>query len=239
MSSAAPYLDRFEQVRQEWLAIGREPVVDLDRFDQVKREADVLAAAGLWDSGPADMLSVLGRQRDELVHSRLVGWLLVPTNRHGLGRAVLTGFLDALWPSEALMRTGPVIAELEVPAVGLDNAGRLREARADIVLRGDGMTVVVENKLDAGEQPEQCERLYWSFAGGPGDTRWVFLTPSGREPETATSPEASAAWRAMGYRQFGSIVAAAVEAAGASSSLGRATAVQYLETLTRSVARHG
>ena len=44
------------------------------------------------------------------------------------------------------------------------NAGNRVEARADIVVQGDGLIVVIENKLDAGEQPEQCERLYWSWA---------------------------------------------------------------------------
>ncbi len=137
------------------------------------------------------MLSVLGRQRDELIHSRLIGWLLVPTNRHGLGRRFLTAFLDHLWPDEALLRSGPVFADLEVTGSGPDETGRLREARADVVLRAETLTVVIENKLDAGEQPDQCERLYWAWASESGETRWVFLTPTGRAPVTATSDTAS------------------------------------------------
>lgn len=239
MTPAAPDLSRFEQVRREWLAITRLPPVDIERFERLKREADALADAGLWDSGPSDMLSILGRQRDELMHSRLIAWLLVPTHRHGLGRAALTCFLEALWPGEALMRSGPVVSDLEVPASGLDDAGRLREARADLVLHGDGVTVVVENKVDAGEQPEQCERLYWAWASEPGDNRWVFLTPTGRAPLTATSDAAKSAWRTMSYRELRAIVAVAIEGARASSSTGRASAAQYLETLTRRVApRH-
>lgn len=235
---AATDQERFDRVRQEWLALTQRPLIDLERFADVKRQADVLADAGHWDSGPSDMLSILGRQRDELMHSRLIGWLLVPTHRHGLGRTVLAGFLDALWPGEALMRSGPVVADLEVPAVGLDSTGHLREARADIVLHGDGLTVVIENKVDAGEQVEQCERLYWAFAGDPGDTRWLFLTPSGRAPRTTTSPEADQAWRTMSYREFRAIVAAAIETSSPSSAIGRTTAMQYLETLTRSMPRH-
>ena len=144
---------RLDRVRAEWLAISRMPAPDLERFARVKLEADALVDSGAWDSGPSDMLGVLGRQRDELMHSRLLAWLLVPNHRHGLGRAVLAGFLDALWPGEGLMRSGPVTADLEVPAAGVDEDGRLREARADIVLRGDGVTVVVENKLGAGSSP--------------------------------------------------------------------------------------
>lgn len=227
---------RFDQVRAEWLAISRMPALDLKRFAQIKSEADALAESGAWDSGPSDMLSVLGRERDELLHSRLIAWLLVPNHHHGLGRGVLAGFLDALWPGDGLMRSGPVTAELEVPGAGIDEDGRLREARADIVLRGDGVTVVVENKLDAGEQPDQCERLYWAFAGEPGEVRWVFLTPSGREPVTAKSPAAIDSWRSIGYRDLRGIVDAAIADARANSSAGRATAAQYLETLTRTTA---
>lgn len=222
---------RFEAVRADWLAITRPPSGDFQRFAEVKAEATALVDAGRWVSGPEDMLRVLGRQRDELIHSRLIAWLLVPTNRHGLGRAVLDGLLRRLWPGEELLRSGPVVADLEVPGTGLDADGRLRAARADIVIRGDGVTIVVENKLDAGEQPDQCERLYWAWATEPGDTRWVFLTPSGRAPVTTTSDAAREAWRVLGYRDFLAIYTAAIDAAAQSGSLGRATAWQYRATL--------
>ena len=226
---------RFAAVRNEWLAITQLPAPDPDQFSQVKREADALVNAGLWTSGPSDMLSVLGRQRDELMHSRLIGWLLVPTNRHGLGRAFLTGFLDHLWPGEALLRSGPVFVDTEETGSALDNAGRQRDARADLVLRGDGLTVLIENKLDAGEQPEQCERLYWAWATAPGEKRWVFLTPQGRPPVTATSDAARSAWQTMSYADIRQIVAAALQSAPASSTTGRATANQYLASLVEGV----
>lgn len=231
-----PMDEHFEQVHAEWLAITRLPAPTAERFIKVKLEADRLMDAGLWTSGPADMLSVLGRQRDELVHSRLLAWLLVPTNRHGLGRGFLTGFLDAIWPDEDLLRTGPVFVETEVNGAGLDDAGTLREARADIVLRGDGLTVLIENKLDAGEQPAQCDRQYWAWASEPGETRWVFLSPSGRAPLTATPGVVADAWRSMSYAQVRNVVAAALDASVPAAAMGRATATQYLTTLTGAVA---
>jgi hypothetical protein len=227
---------RFEAVRAEWLAITEVAPLSLERFLVVKGEADALVAAGRWTSGPHDMLSILGRQRDELMHSRLIAWLLVPTNQHGLGRAVLHGFLDRLWPGEALLRSGPVFVETEVSNSAPDDLGARSEARADIILRGEGLTVVVENKLDAGEQPEQCERLYWTWANEPMDTRWVFLTPTGRAPMTARSDAARAAWRTMSYAELRDIVRGAIQAANASATTGRLPAIQYLETLSRGVA---
>src|SRR4029079_7813812 len=80
MSDMTAAAIRIESTRAEWHAITRRPRVDLERFTAVKTEADDLVNRGLWTSGPSDMLSVLGRQRDELIHSRLIAWLLVPTN---------------------------------------------------------------------------------------------------------------------------------------------------------------
>jgi hypothetical protein len=227
----------FERVQAEWLAITQHPLPDLGRFSEIKSQADALINAGRWTSGPFDMLSVLGRQRDELVHSRLIGWLMAPTGRHGLGRAFLSGFVDALWPGEGLLRTGPVLVETEVSGMGMDDDGRLHEARADIVVRGDGLTIVIENKLDAGEQPEQCERLYWGWAAEPGDKRWVFLTPSGRVPVTTTSEAARGAWRTMSYRGLRDVVERALDEGASLSATGRPTATQYLATLTEAIAR--
>ena len=47
--------------------------------------------------------------------------------------------------------------------------------------------ISIENKLDAGEQPEQISRYQGALLRGfPGRTRVLaFLTPTGREPTTA------------------------------------------------------
>jgi hypothetical protein len=131
---------RIEEVRAEWHAFAQPPPLDLERFAAVKADADDLVDRGLWTSGPGDMLSVLGRQRDELIHSRLIAWLLVPTNRHGLGL-------------------------------------------------------------------------------------------------TATSDPARSVWRAMSYRELHDIISNAIEGAQMDSSIGRATALQYLSSLNRAYGR--
>lgn len=234
---SSPDIRRLEQVRSEWLAITRDPVPDDQRFSETKRQAEELIDTGRWSSGPADMLSVLGRQRDELTHSRLIGWLLIPTGRHGLGRAFLRAFLDAVWPGEAFMASGPVTVEIETTASALDEDGQFRGARADIVVRGNDVTVVIENKLDAGEQPDQCERLYWSWAADPGDTRWLFLTPTGRPPVTATSTAARAAWRTMSYAQLHTALNVALDQSQPTAAAGRPAVLQYLATLSGAIAR--
>src|SRR4051812_23724791 len=76
-TAAALDLNRFESLRAEWRAFAVLPPPNGERFRAVKHEADVLIHAGLWTSGPSDMLTVLGRHRDELMHTRLISWLLV------------------------------------------------------------------------------------------------------------------------------------------------------------------
>lgn len=227
---------RFDQVQREWAAIVKPRTPDGWRFAEVKAEAEALVQRGLWVSGPSDMLSVLGRSRDELMHSRLLAWLLVPTNRHGLGRGFLTAFADRLWPNDGLLRTGTVTVDTEESGSAVDEEGALREARADIVIRGEGVTIVIENKLDAGEQPAQCERLYWGWAAQAADARYVFLTPSGRAPTTAETDVARSAWQAMSYGDVRAVLTGVLEASPVSTAAGRETAGQYLHTLRLAVA---
>ncbi len=222
---------RLEEVRAEWLAITRLPPPDEDRFAEIKGEANAIIDAGLWVSGPSDLLSVLGRQRDELTHSRILGWLLSPTGGHGLGRRFLRTLLDHVWPGEGLLQSGVVTVGIEVTRSAADEFGLSREARADVVLVGEDVTVVIENKLDAGEQVDQCERLYWAWADQPTEVRWLFLTPTGREPVTTSSAAARAAWRPMSYADVRRLIAAALADHTVRSGIGHSSAMQYLETL--------
>src|SRR5688572_4715448 len=104
---------RFDQARAEWLRITGPASPDPDRFAELKREANDIIDAGLWVSGPGDLLGVLGRQRDELTHSRMIAWLLTPTGRHGLGRSFLRNLLDHVWPGEGLLQSDLVAVETE------------------------------------------------------------------------------------------------------------------------------
>jgi hypothetical protein len=225
---------RFDRVRAEWLAITRPPTLDVDRLARVKREADEIIRAGLWVSGPDDLMSVLGRQRDEVMHSRVIAWLLRPTSRHGLGSRFLNALIEHVWPDEHLVRTGLITVEVETTRSAADDVGQSHRARADIVVYGENATLVIENKVDAGEGIDQCERLYWSWADQPTDTRWLFLSPTGRPPVTATSAEALAAWRTVSYGEVRRLLEGVLSSAGEPSATpGRATAHQYLATLSK------
>lgn len=176
---------QFEEMEREWTAIGRRELARLmdawqARMAATAFEYESLVARGLWVSGHADFLGVIHRQRDELAHSRLLAWLLTPTARHGLGSALLSRLLE-------YCRESPTLTPPFVRAVTCEYTRNTR--RADIIVWGDDFTLVIENKVDADEQPDQCDDLYANFKNEPGST-FVFLTPHGGVPRTATTSEA-------------------------------------------------
>ncbi len=143
-----------------------------------------LVAAGDWHAhGPADLLTIAGYGRTEVAHTAILGWLLGPAREHGLGSAML----DA------------VLGEVGLPPVGAADQGLVRvtteevrqHRRADIVVRFPGRVLVIEAKVDADESVDQCNDLHALFGDEP-DAVFVFLTPSGRAPTSATGAAAEA-----------------------------------------------
>jgi hypothetical protein len=224
---------RYALLWSEWLALGPPAVSDLRQFVELEREVADLVELGQWESGPADLLSVLGRHGDELFHSSLIAWLAQPAARHGLGRQFVVRLFDRLWPGEMLAATGPVTTDTEVTNSGTGEDGHTQLAsRADVIIRADNLVVVIENKVWAGEQPDQCERLYRSWVGEAQDVRWLFLTPNGVAPTTAVSDAAKRAWCRVSYLDIRAALSDALDAApNREGHLGRATARQYLATL--------
>lgn len=184
-------------------------------------EQAALLAAGRWTRGPADLLSVVGVDRAEAVHSAAVAWLLDPRMRHGLGSEFLSRMLRRCFPGDTFTRPEGARCEREV----------LRGAvRADIVVRGDEWTVVIENKIDAGESDGQCDAYHDLFCEERG-AHYVFLTPSGRSPATATG-EAAEAFRPLGYRAVLEDLQGALAATRADPDTpGRRAAVAYVDAL--------
>ncbi len=161
-------------------------------LDVMQAEQRALIAAGRWLTGPADVLGVIGWDRWELAHSAAVAWLLDPRMRHGLGSRLLGKLLMRCFADDPLPDLGTAWCETEVPRGG---------SRIDILAHADGLTLVIENKVDALENSDQCETYFDYFHDDPG-ARFIFLTPTGDAPTTARSEAANAAWRALSYRDL-------------------------------------
>lgn len=148
-----------------------------EAMTEMRQRHDRLVSDGLWLTGPSDFFEIVGLARHENTHSRLLGWLLTPTARHGLGCGLVERLVEHC--------TGaPVSVPPAVRKVVFSEWRNDREA--DLVVWGGSFTLVIENKVDASEQPSQCDDLYENFKNEKAPL-FVFLTPDGRRPHTATT----------------------------------------------------
>ncbi len=192
-------------------------------FKDLVEHRNSLVRARKWVSGPTDFLTILGRQRRELDHCAVLAWLMDPKAPHGLGTDFLGGFLH-----KAL---GEGFAADDLARAETNREVSRMHSRADIVIDCPNMTVVIEAKVDAEEGSGQCDRLYKDWRG---DCQFVFLTPRGDRPQTATGA-ASAAFNTMRMSDVPSLLEEALRESAVVSpdSPGRAAVQTYLQTLRR------
>jgi hypothetical protein len=130
-----------------------------------------------------------------------LGWLLDPDGWHGLGNQVLSGLLTQLGLPSVIEH--PVLVTTEETRSG-------GETRADLVVRMPGLTLLVEAKVYADEQPDQCDRLADLWAAE--NPSLVFLTMDGRSPWTAV--RSAALWQRLTWHQVAGIVQTAAQTPG-------------------------
>ncbi|MYB06593.1 MAG: hypothetical protein F4Y24_09600 [Gemmatimonadetes bacterium] len=184
---------------------------------------DRLVSDGLWLSGPSGFLDIIGLARHENTHSRMLEWLLRPTARHGLGSGLVRRLMEHC--------TGQL--ELEPVAVREVAYSVWRNGReADLVVWGRDFTLIIENKVDAQEQDAQCDDLYENFKHEIAPL-FIFLTPDGRQPFTATTPEAYRAFTALSWPEVRVMLEAALNESRPATTLADAGDVvrNYLRTL--------
>ena len=236
---------RLAALREEWARVEqaieeqdrrslREKVAEWEPLvARLRDEHRRLVAEGRWLRGPADLMAVLDQERRETYHSKAIAWLLDPLAPHGLGAGFLDAFLAACDDSWGAVEDPSGVTVQCEEARG--------ECRADIVVRADGFTLVVENKIDAGEGIRQCERIYEAFRH-EHEPRFVFLTLNGQPPLTA-SDEAAEHFRTVRYRDLADALETllhdeklerpSADGPSPSNTLGRSTALNYAHTLRR------
>ena len=190
---------------------------------EMRRHHNRLVSEGLWMTGPSDFLDIIGLARHENTHSRMLKWLLKPTARHGLRCGLVRRLVEHC--------TGePVPVPVAVRRVGFSQWRNNREA--DLVVWSDDFTLVIENKIDAPEQDHQCDDLYENFKSENGPL-FLFLTPDGRRPNTATAPGTQRAFKTLSWPEFGAMIKAALnESRPAAGFVSGVDVVRsYLQTL--------
>lgn len=133
---------------------------------------------GLWQKVYFNIFETLGYQRLEVVHSNILAWLLSPEESHGLGDKFLRAFVYEVFNKKDLPNNLPVKVFRE-KSEGRD--------RPDIIIEGHKWWLVIENKIDSGEQEDQTKR-YAAKYKCRGKLRenvfLAFLSPSGWLPKS-------------------------------------------------------
>lgn len=199
------------------------PCMDWEvEMTKIEGEFNALVNSGKWNVGNEDLLSIIGRGRYELFHSSILAWMLNPSEKHGLG----TLFLESVLRSCGIEDFGDLRfarAETEI---------QHSETRADIVVFCDQITLIIENKIYAGEQPEQCKRLEKRFSHHPRAV-FVFLTPDGRRPLTVEN-SAESIWKSISYSKIAMLIEVALTSANKQEGGPALSTVRnYLKTLER------
>ncbi|MES5005079.1 PD-(D/E)XK nuclease family protein [Prevotella disiens] len=130
-----------------------------------------------------NVFSALNMCSDEVrLHSRLLATLLNPKANHGLENEFLKLFLIALGlPEDYITHCKEQIVERPIGEVTETTGGRI-----DIILEDRGHAVIIENKIYAGDQPNQLLR-YYNYGVkqfGENNFKLVYLTLNGSEPSS-------------------------------------------------------
>ena len=130
-----------------------------------------------------NVFSALDICSDEMrLHSRLLATLLNPEASHGLGNEFLKLFLIALGlPEDYITYCKEQIVERPIGEVTETTGGRI-----DIILEDRGHAVIIENKIYAGDQPNQLLRYhnYGVKTFGENNFKLVYLTLYGCDPSS-------------------------------------------------------
>ena len=128
-----------------------------------------------------NVFSALNMCSDEMrLHSRLLATLLNPKASHGLGNEFLKLFLIALGlPEDYITYCKEQIVERSIGEVTETTGGRI-----DIILEDGKHAVIIENKIYAGDQPNQLLRYhnYGVKTFGENNFKLVYLTLYGCKP---------------------------------------------------------
>ena len=184
-----------------------------------------------------NLFDVLGVERSELRHSRVLEWLIDPRGSHGLGNSFLRGFLKCI--SSDGDRTGVSrVSPAVVDGWDLLDVETVRERdRIDILVVGesDGFVCLIENKVDSKEHTNQLSRYlkvveqrYPCLKVLP-----VYLTPVGAKPSKERDAER---FVSLGYSEIVELLRDVLETRVAMVNSNVAVFLeQYEQTLRRRI----
>jgi len=178
--------ERFEELKQKQAEQFTIQFTNfIPRFLEAQKEAEIM---GRKNAPDFNIFRFLKYERQEEFHSRFISYMLNPRESHGQGHLFMEIFFENLRSKntnlllpEANINKGIWLVRREVFS---------RFGNLDIVLQNKmlGAMYVIENKVDANEQPGQIERYGGYLKKYAKDYKiqgLLFLTVSGYPAETA------------------------------------------------------
>lgn len=156
-----------------------------------------------------NVFSVLGLQTSEVrLHSAIIAELLRPDGAHGLGDKFMKAFLDVLnkhYDEPFCFDTGSakVIVEHNIGSISenYESGGRI-----DLfIVDKSGQTIIIENKIDAGDQYRQMSR-YNKYATEDlrltkDQVKLLYLTKKGDKPSDESLGTGSIDYTSISYKE--------------------------------------
>ena len=141
-----------------------------------------------------NLFDVLKISRTEIRHSNMLAWLMTPTENHGLGDSILSGFLQFCVSNGAVGQD--VFDVLLMDYYDFEIRREWNSIDILAVSQNNRFILCIENKVDSGEHDNQLEKYVKTVdAVFPEyNSVFLFLSPEGME---ASDPER---WTSMSYQ---------------------------------------
>jgi hypothetical protein len=125
----------------------------------------------------------------------MLAHLLDPAGSHGQSTRFLSSFLNIVQTAADGQKKSfrlPRLNNRQQYKWSCRREVPLPDGQADVVLRGPGLLIIIENKIYAGDQKDQLLR-YWQYAKDEAKSDvlpvLVYLTPDGRRPTPYSGAE--------------------------------------------------
>ena len=145
--------------------------------------------------------SVLKIEKAEVKHSAFIAELLNPKGLHGQGDIFLKLFIELYYP---IFQTKNTKVQIEKD-LGKEINEEMKEekiGRTDIFITNKTNCIVIENKIDAGEQSKQLERYHkYCTKNFPNKFKLFYLTREGEFAKDADNLEKGKDYFCISYRK--------------------------------------
>jgi len=152
-------------------------------FNGAKRQVELAEQLDRTEASGFNVFDLIRPDENRL--SDVLALLLDPRGVHGQGDLFLRLLIEKLDAGLSNKQTKHAKVQREAPTRRIDNNRR----RMDVLVEA-GDLVVIENKVNAAEQPEQVkdylEHLHRCINDRSANSTLIYLTPGGRSPDSSS-----------------------------------------------------